>query len=80
MATKKLKVSKVQEIVNKAIRERDGECVVRDGRHSCAGERAWAPCSVVPCISTWVAPPSPSSGVAATRITPKKLRSLSDQS
>lgn len=37
MATKKLKVSKVQEIVNKAIRERDGECVVRDGRHSCAG-------------------------------------------
>ena len=34
---KKLTVTKVQDAVNKAIRERDGECVVRDGRHSCAG-------------------------------------------
>ena len=34
---KKLTAAKVQETVNKAIRERDGECVVRDGRHSCAG-------------------------------------------
>lgn len=34
---KKLSVVKVQDAVNKAIRERDEGCVVRDGRHSCAG-------------------------------------------
>ena len=34
---KKLTVTKVQDAVNKAIRERDGCCVVRDGRHECAG-------------------------------------------
>jgi hypothetical protein len=34
---KKLTVTKVQDAVNKAIRERDETCVVRDGRHQCAG-------------------------------------------
>lgn len=34
---KKLKVTKVQDAVNKAIRERDQDCVVRDGKHTCAG-------------------------------------------
>lgn len=34
---KRLTVAKVQEAVNKAIRERDGMCVVRDGRHECNG-------------------------------------------
>lgn len=34
---KKLKVSKVQDAVNKAIRERDVFCVVRDGKHPCNG-------------------------------------------
>ena len=34
---KKLSVAKVQDAVNKAIRERDETCVVRDGRHTCAG-------------------------------------------
>ncbi len=34
---KKLTVTKVQDAVNKAIRERDESCVVRDGRHTCAG-------------------------------------------
>ena len=34
---KKLSVAKVQDAVNKAIRERDETCIVRDGRHSCAG-------------------------------------------
>lgn len=34
---KKLSITKVQDAVNKAIRERDESCVVRDGRHSCAG-------------------------------------------
>ena len=34
---KKLTVTKVQDAVNKAIRERDETCVVRDGRHTCAG-------------------------------------------
>ena len=34
---KKLTVTKVQDAVNKAIRERDEICMVRDGRHTCAG-------------------------------------------
>ena len=34
---KNIKISKVQEIVNLAIRERDGDCVVRDGKHQCKG-------------------------------------------
>lgn len=34
---KRLTVVKVQEAVNAAIRERDGTCMVRDGRHECAG-------------------------------------------
>ena len=34
---KKLTVTKVQDAVNKAIRERDETCIVRDGRHTCAG-------------------------------------------
>ena len=34
---KKLSVAKVQDAVNKAIRERNETCVVRDGRHTCAG-------------------------------------------
>ncbi len=34
---KKLSVAKVQDAVNKAIRERDESCIVRDGRHTCAG-------------------------------------------
>ena len=34
---KKLTVTKVQDAANRAIRERDGQCVVRDGRHECAG-------------------------------------------
>lgn len=35
---KKLTATKVQTIVNAAIRRRDGECIVRDGKHSCAGD------------------------------------------
>jgi len=34
---KKLTATKVQTIVNAAIRRRDGECIIRDGRHPCAG-------------------------------------------
>lgn len=34
---KKLTCAKVQEAVNAAIRRRDGTCIVRDGRHECAG-------------------------------------------
>ena len=34
---KKLSVIKVQDAVNKAIRERDCDCVVRDGKHQCKG-------------------------------------------
>jgi hypothetical protein len=34
---KKLSVVKVQDAVNKAIRARDETCIVRDGRHECAG-------------------------------------------
>lgn len=34
---KKLSVTKVQAAVNKAIRYRDEECMVRDGKHECNG-------------------------------------------
>lgn len=34
---KKLTAAKVQVAVNAAIRRRDGECIVRDGKHECAG-------------------------------------------
>ena len=34
---KKLSVAKVQAAVNKAIRDRDGFCMVQDGRHGCNG-------------------------------------------
>lgn len=33
----KLSATKVQNAVNAAIRRRDGACMVRDGRHECAG-------------------------------------------
>ena len=34
---KKLTTPKVQAIVNAAIRRRDERCIIRDGRHECAG-------------------------------------------
>lgn len=34
---KKIKISALQKIVNEAIRKRDGDCKIRDGKRQCNG-------------------------------------------